>query len=91
MTMVTACMSWLPVETAEISAAVPNFPTACRSTAPYMVCSSSASSTGNANSSRLERIGPRVKSCLFSIFTSHKSAKKLDKTSGRHPASYPAS
>ena len=36
MTTVTVCTTWLPVETAEMSAAAPNFPTTCRSTAPYM-------------------------------------------------------
>ena len=85
------CISWLPVDTAEISAAVPNIPTTCRSTAPYMVWSSSASSTGIANFSRAGRMGPCVKSCFFSIATSQRRAKKKpDKISRRHLASYPA-
>ena len=33
-TQVTVCMSWLPVDTADTSAAVANFPTIHRSTAP---------------------------------------------------------
>ena len=85
MTMVTVCMIWLPVETAEMSAAVPNLPTTCRSTAPYMACSSRASSTGRANFSRVDRIGPRVKVCSVSICPSSTPGgreKKPDKKPG---------
>ena len=67
MTTVTVCTTWLPVETAEMSAAAPNFPTTCRSTAPYMAWSNSASSTGRAKRSRDDKIGPCVKSCSRSI------------------------
>ena len=71
MTIVTVCMIWLPVDTAEMSAAVPNFPTTCRSTAPYMACSSRASRTGSANFSRADRIGPCVNDFCVSIVSSH--------------------
>ncbi len=93
MTMVTVCMIWLPVETAEISAAVPNFPTTCRSTAPYMACSSRASSTGRANFSRVDRIGPRVKLCSVVSINSSQTLEGSKKSRIRvraPPASYPA-
>ena len=76
MTMVMVCMIWLPVDTAEMSAAVPNFPTTCRSTAPYIAWSSSASSTGRAKRSRDGKIGPLVKSCSRSIVTSSNRGKQ---------------
>ena len=89
MTMVTVCMIWLPVETAEMSAAVPNLPTTCRSTAPYMACSSKASSTGRANFSRVDRIGPRVKVCSVSMMALLNSgkARKKSRTRNRAPPS----
>lgn len=55
------CMIWEPVETPEISAASPNFPTTIRSTAPYMACRNRASSTGSANRRSSCRILPCVK------------------------------
>ena len=61
---VIVCMIWLPVETADTSAAVPNWPTTSRSTAPYMACRQSASSTGIVNLSRGARILPCVKFCV---------------------------
>ena len=76
MTTVTVCTTWLPVETAEMSAAAPNFPTTCRSTAPYMAWSNSASSTGRAKRSRDGKIGPLVKSCSRSIVTSSNRGKQ---------------
>lgn len=35
---VTVCITWLPVGTADTSAGWPNWPTAIRSTAPYIAC-----------------------------------------------------
>jgi hypothetical protein len=57
----------LPVATAEISSVLPNLPTTIKSTAPYMACSSRASSTGKQNRIRGERIFPRVKLLVCSI------------------------
>ena len=76
MTTVTVRITWLPVETAEMSAAAPNFPTTCKSTAPYMAWSSSASSTGRAKRSSVGRIVPWVKSCSLFIGTSLIRANK---------------
>ena len=56
----TICMVWLPVDTAEMSAVVPNRPTAHRSTAPYRAWRISASSTGPQKVSRPESTGPSV-------------------------------
>ena len=66
-TMVTVCKIWLPVETALMSAAVPKFPTTCRSTAPYMAWRNKASSTGRANLVSAGRIAPWVKLSFRSI------------------------
>ena len=77
LTTVTVRITWLPVETAEMSAAVPNFPTTCRSTAPYIAWSSKASSTGKAKRSTAVKMGPLVKSCSRSIiFSSNLASKK---------------
>ena len=72
---VTSCMAWLPVETAEISAVPANLPTTIRSTAPYIACRNSASSTGPAKRSRDGRMLPFRKSfCCFFIPDSKKRA-----------------
>ena len=83
MTTVTVRTTWLPVATAEVPAAAPKLPTACRATAQYMAWSSSASSTGRAKRSRDDKIGPRVKSCSRSIFPPYaEQAKKPDRIPG---------
>lgn len=58
---VTVCITWLPVDTADTSAGWPNWPTTIRSTAPYMACRNSASSTGSVKRSNGDRIGPWIK------------------------------
>ena len=68
-TMVMVCRIWLPVETALMSAAVPKFPTTCRSTAPYIACRKSASSTGRANLVSAGRMAPWVKSSFRSMLS----------------------
>ena len=60
---VTSCISQLPVETADTSAAWANCPTTSMSTAPYMVCRKIAASTGRANLTSGIRIFPFVKFC----------------------------
>ena len=64
---VISCISQLPVETAETSAAVANRPTTSISTAPYIVCKNNAASTGSANRTREVRIFPFVKFCVSFI------------------------
>lgn len=64
---VIRCMIWLPVETADTSAAVLNRPTIKRSTAPYMDCRHRARSTGSANRIKGANIFPCVNCKLFSM------------------------
>ena len=54
-------ITWLPVETAETSAAEANCPTIRRSVPPYMAWRSKARSTGVANGSSGFKMGPSVK------------------------------
>ena len=75
-TMVMVCITWLPVDTADTSAATPNWPTTSRSTAPYMVWRKIASSTGRAKRSSGPNTGPWVKYPFFSIYP---PCKKPDK------------
>ena len=85
MTEVMVCMIWLPVETAETSAAAPNWPTMSKSAAPYMACSNMANSTGRENFSSGPKIFPSVKSdCVRIVLASlpQNFHKKPDKTTG---------
>ena len=59
--LVSVIMMWEPVETAETSAGAPKRPTTSRSTAPYIDCKNSASSTGSANRTSGASILPSVK------------------------------
>ena len=65
---VITCINWLPVETAETSAAWPNLPTTSKSTAPYIVCKNNAANIGMMNVTRGEKIFPCVKSLTFDIY-----------------------
>ena len=58
----------LPVETPEMPASVPNWPTTRRSTAPYMAWSTRAPSTGNIKPTSFLNILPVVRSFAESIF-----------------------
>ena len=58
---------WLPVETAETSATLPNCPTISKSTAPYIVCKNNAISIGIVNFTKGENILPSVKLDTFVI------------------------
>ena len=58
---------WEPVDTAETSADVANFPTIKRSTAPYIACKNRANRTGSANKISGPTIFPSVKVVFFSI------------------------
>ena len=66
MIKVAICIKELPVPTAEILEAFPNFPTISKSTAPYAACRINAPSTGIANRSKDWNTGPSVK--LISFF-----------------------
>ena len=66
---VIANITWLPVETADTSAAFPNCPTISKSTAPYIVCKNMAISMGMANFNNGENILPSVK--LETLFISN--------------------
>ena len=70
------CMIWLPVETADTSAAVPNWPTTSRSTAPYIACKKSANSTGKAKRISGDKIFPSVK-LWFPFMKSPRAIKLL--------------
>ena len=61
-------MIWLPVDTADTSAALPNLPTISKSTAPYIVCKNSAAKIGIMNLTSGEKIFPSVKSLTLDIY-----------------------
>ncbi len=73
---VRVIMIWEPVETAETSAALANFPTIIRSTAPYMACRNRAKRTGPTNRRSGPAIAPLVKSICFFIIHSFFSFQK---------------
>ena len=65
--LVIVIIIWDPVETADTSAELANFPTIRRSTAPYIACRNKARRTGPANFRSGPTILPLVKSILSSI------------------------
>ena len=64
-TNVTRFRTWLPVETPDRPAVVPNLPTTSRSTAPYIACRTSEPNIGNMNFTSFFRILPEVKLLSF--------------------------
>lgn len=89
--VVTVCITQLPVETADMSAAEPNQPTISISTAPYIVWRKIASRTGSAKSISGESIFPSVKFCVdlisdFLSFLRSSLKEKPDKKQVFQPA-----
>ena len=60
-------MMLLPVDTPDMPALVPKWPTTSMSTAPYMACKICAPSMGIINCIILPKMLPLVKSCLASM------------------------
>ena len=73
---VTVMVIWLPVETALTSAAVAYCPTTHTSTAPYIACITSESSTGPVKASSALSMLPWVKLYSRAIVSSLPESKK---------------